>query len=104
MKKFIIHSSLLGILFLFLSDTRAEVIDLTPSERNCSMLTGVSRGLSETIARDLEVSVFTIKLLRSGFVKNNGCYVTVDTPKGPKNFICSGVYSDGINTWVGNCW
>lgn len=82
---------------------RSEVKEMTPANRYCNRVTGVSKGFSEDAARRLRVSASSVTLLSS--VANSspvgGCWVRLDTPKGPQNCRATRVYSDGKDFWLG---
>lgn len=83
----------------------AGVMEMKPTEIYCNKATGLSKGFSEMVGWRMRVSVASVSLLSATPAGTSGCFIKVDTSKGPQS--CTGgiVYSDGKAYWIGgDCW
>jgi hypothetical protein len=75
--------------------------EMTPTEDYCSRATSLSQGFAEMVAKRLQVSVDSVRLIRAEPMRVSGCVITMDTPVGPQSCQGGTVYSDGREYWIG---
>ena len=81
----------------------SEVKEVNPTTGLCKKATGFSKGLSEYIATRKKISTRSIYLLDAFSTRDQkGCYIKIDTPKGPDSCSYTTLYTDGKGSyWVG---
>jgi len=81
------------------------VMEMKPTENYCKKATGLSKGFSEMVGERMRVSVASVSLLSATSAGTSGCFIKVDTSKGPQSCMGGTVYSDGKAYWIGGyCW
>jgi len=87
-----------------ISSLASDVKKVSPTTKEqCAKVDGFSKGLSDFIAQRLRVSKQSIYIYESFPSRNNrGCYIKIDTPKGPDSCSDTDLYTDGSGSyWVG---
>ena len=81
----------------------SEVKEVKPTTGLCKKATGFSKGLSASIATRKKISTRTIYLLGASSTRDQkGCFISIDTPKGPDYCSYTKLYTDGKGSyWVG---
>ena len=77
------------------------VMEMKPTENYCHKATGLSKGFSEMVGERMRVSVASVSLLSATSAGTSGCFIKVDTSKGPQTCMGGTVYSDGKAYWIG---
>ena len=75
--------------------------EMEPTKDYCSRATSLSEGFAEMVAKRLQVSVDSVRLIRAEPQRVSGCIITIDTPKGPQSCMGGTVFFDGREYWIG---
>jgi hypothetical protein len=75
--------------------------EMTPTEEYCGRATSLSQGFAEMVAKRLQVSVDSVRLIRAEPQRVSGCIITLDTPIGPQSCQGGTIYYDGSEYWIG---
>jgi hypothetical protein len=79
-----------------------KVEEMKQTEALCGKVTGIAQGTAEYIAKRKEVSVFSVRLIRTSWVGGwIGCSAKIDTAQGPIDCFATYLYSDGKEFWLG---
>jgi len=79
-----------------------KVEEVNPTEGMCGKVTGIAQGTTEFIAKRKQVSVSSVRFMRSSWVGGHiKCTAIVDTPQGPIECHTIYLYSDGKDFWLG---